>query len=293
MRSARRVLAVLALAATAAFATPAGALPGGSGRGISGTIATTYGGQVRTFNVYVAPRVPARTPVPLLIVLHGLYLDPASAEAASGLDAVADSQDVALVYPAGIGGSWDAGTCCGDAARGRVDDVGFLVHVIHLVQKLRPLDLTRVYVAGFSNGGMMALRAVCDRPDVFAAAVAVSATLEGSCRGTTPVSALLINGLQDTTIPYRGTRYSRFLGVPVTPVPTTVAMLVQRSRCAASRLLLRPRYSERLYAGCDARTSVDALVVPRMGHRWPTMARDSVDGGGIAWEFLRAHRVPA
>ena len=293
MISVRRVVSLLVLAATAAFATPAVALPGGSGQGISATIATTYGGQVRTFNVYVAPRVPTQTPVPLLIVLHGLYLDPASAEASSGLDAVADSQDVAVVYPAGVGGSWNAGTCCGDSRAAHVDDVGYLIHVIHLVQKLRPLDLTRVYVAGFSNGGMMALRAVCERPDVFAAAVAVSATLQTPCRGSKPVSALLINGLRDTTIPYRGERYSRFLEVPVTPVPLAVETLVARSRCTANRALSRSQYTERLYVGCAARTSVDAVVVPAMGHRWPTEAHDGVAGGAIAWGFLRGHRIGA
>lgn len=289
----RRLLVGLAVAATAAFATPAVALPGGSGQGISATIATTYAGQLRTFNVYVAPRVPAQTPVPLLIVLHGLYLDPASAEADSGLDRVADAQDIAVVYPAGVGGSWNAGTCCGDAVEGHVDDVGYLIHVIHLVQKLRPLDLTRVYVAGFSNGGMMALRAVCDRPDVFAAAVAVSATLQAPCRGAKPVSALLVNGLRDTTIPYRGERRSDFLGVPVTPVPTALGVLIRRSRCTANRLLTRPRYRERVYVGCAARTGISTVVLPAMGHRWPTLARDHVDGGALAWDFLRAHRIGA
>lgn len=287
----RRLLVGLALAATAASAGPASALPGGGGQGISATIATTYAGQLRTFNVYVAPRVPTQTPVPLLIVLHGLYLDPASAEADSGLDRVADTQDVAVVYPAGLGGSWDAGTCCGDAVKEHVDDVGFLIHVIHLVQKLRPLDLTRVYVAGFSNGGMMALRAVCERPDVFAAAVAVSATLQAPCRGPKPVSALLVNGLRDTTIPYRGERRSDFLGVPVTPVPTALGILVRRSRCTANRLLTRPRYRERVYVGCAARTGIATVVLPVMGHRWPTASRDHLDGGALAWAFLRTHRI--
>ena len=293
MISVRRVVAVLAVLTTASFAPPAVALPGGTGQGISATIATPYGGQIRTFNVYVAPRVPTETPVPLLIVLHGLYLDPATAEASSGLDAVADSQDVAVVYPAGIHGSWNAGACCGDSRATQVDDVGYLIHVIHLVQKLRPLDLTRVYVAGFSNGGMMALRAVCDRPDVFAAAVAVGATLQTPCRGAKPLSALLVNGLRDTTVPYRGARYSRFLKVPLTPVPTTVGTLVNRSRCTANRVLRRPVYTERLYVGCAQRTSIDSVVLPAMGHRWPTAGHDRVDGGALAWGFLRTHRTGA
>src|SRR5689334_1755140 len=84
----RRLLALLVTLAVTVLVTPAQAAP----NGVSATIVTPYGGQVRTVNVYVAARVPKQTPVPLLIVLHGLYLDPATAEASSGLDKVADTQ---------------------------------------------------------------------------------------------------------------------------------------------------------------------------------------------------------
>jgi polyhydroxybutyrate depolymerase len=281
------VLALLSVLALTALAAPATAAPG---KGISATIATPYGGQVRTFNLYVAPRVPTRIPVPLLIVMHGLYLDPAAEEAASGLDAVADSQDVALAYPAGIGGSWNAGNCCGDAHAQRTDDVGFLVRIVQLVQQTRPIDLDRVYLAGFSNGGMMALKAECDRPDVFAAAVSVSGTLQAPCSGLRPVDAMMIHGERDTTVPYRGQKLSKFLGVPLTAVPEAAARLAARSGCVANRVTAARHYLRRAYAGCAERTSVQLLTVPAMGHRWPTLEHDGVDGGALTWTFLRAQR---
>jgi poly(3-hydroxybutyrate) depolymerase len=287
----RRVLALVALAAALAAAVVAP--PASAGGGISATIATPYAGQVRTVNVYVAPRVPVRTPVPLLIVLHGLYLDPATAEASSGLDAVADTRDVALAYPAGFDGSWNAGTCCGDSHAQKIDDVGFLIHVVHLVQQLRPIDLDRVYVAGFSNGGMMALRAVCERPDVFAAAVSVAGSLQTPCVGRRPVSAMIIHGQRDTTVPYKGQRYSEFLGVPLTSAPDSAARLAARSSCVANRLTAAKRYSRKQFAGCAERTSVQLLTVPAMGHRWPDVQHDGVDGGALTWAFLQAqHRLP-
>jgi polyhydroxybutyrate depolymerase len=285
VKSIIRVLAVAALLLAAVLAPPASA-----GNGISLTLATPYGGQVRTFNLYVAPRVPAQVPVPLLIVLHGLYLDPATTEASSGLDAVADSQDVALVYPAGVGGSWDAGACCGEAHAQRVDDVGFLAALVGLVGRIRPIDLNRVYLAGFSNGGMMALKAACDRPDVFAAAVAVASTLQTPCLGRHPVNALLLNGERDTTIPYDGERYSRFLGVPIPSAPESATVLARRSHCTTSRVSAAKAYSRRQFAGCTDDASVQLLTVPAMGHRWPTVQHDGVDGGAVAWTFLRAQR---
>ncbi|MCU1589629.1 MAG: polyhydroxybutyrate depolymerase [Frankiales bacterium] len=281
------MLALLVTVAVAVLAAPASAAPVG---GIDATIATPYAGQVRTFNLYVAPRVPVQTPVPLLIVLHGLYLDPASAEASSGLDAVADNEDVALAYPAGVQGSWNAGTCCGDSHAQGMDDVGFLVQVVRLVQKIRPIDLDRVYIAGFSNGGMMALKAVCNRPDVFAGAVSASGPLQAPCLGRRPVNAMIIHGLRDTTVPYDGEAHSTFLGVPVRSAPASAAMLAARSGCTARHTSSAKRYLRMDYRGCSERTSVQLITVPAMGHRWPTAQHDGVDGGALAWRFLQAQR---
>jgi polyhydroxybutyrate depolymerase len=279
-------LALLVLVAPADAHPPQPTPPGG----LSATIVTPYGGQVRTVNVYVAARVPKQTPVPLLIVMHGLYLDPATAEADSGLDKVADTQDVALAYPEGFQGGWNAGNCCGTAHAQRVDDVGFLVHLIHLVQQLRPIDIDRVYLAGFSNGGMMALKALCDRPDVFAGAVSVAGSLQTSCAGRRPVNAMLIHGQRDTTVPYDGERHSKFLQVPVTSVPTSAARLVGRSSCTANHTSAAKRYLRTEYRGCSERTSVQVLTAPLLGHRWPDAKRDGMDGGALTWAFLSAQR---
>ena len=48
---------------------------------------------------------------------------------------------------------------CGPSAKRNIDDVGFLVRVIDLCLDTYPLiDRRRVFVAGHSNGGMMAYR---------------------------------------------------------------------------------------------------------------------------------------
>jgi polyhydroxybutyrate depolymerase len=283
----RRLLALLVLAGVTAVVAPQAS----AGQGIAATIPVPYAGQLRTVNVYVAPRVPTQTAVPLLIVLHGLYNDPAAVEAASGLDGVADTEDVALAYPAGFNGSWNAGNCCGDSHAQGIDDVGFLVQVVGVVSQLRKIDLSRVYITGFSNGGMMALRALCDRPDVFAAAVSVAGTLQTPCADARPVSAMMLHGLADTTVPYNGVRLSAFLGVPITSVPASAAHLAARSRCVANRVSSAARYTRRAFMGCAAGTSVQLLSVPRMGHRWPTVEHDGVDGGALTWTFLKAQRL--
>ncbi len=280
-----RLLAAV-LCALALVAPTAQALPGGTGQGVSAVLATPYDGAVRRLDLYVPPRIPRRLPVPLLMVLHGLYLEPGTVEAASGLDRVADAEGVAVVYPQGLDRSWNAGTCCGTSTQRGVDDVGFLVHAVDVVNALQAVDRDRVYVAGFSNGGMMALRAACARPDVFAAAAAVSATLQSGCLSRSPSSALLVNGLQDKTVPYAGERYSTFLRTALNPVPTAALTLARHAGCVTSRAEVRARFTVQEFRGCAPGARVTGVVLPRMGHHWPTQEADGVDGQALVWDFL-------
>lgn len=286
----RRLAAVLSLAGLAALALPASAGPLPAD-GFSVVLASHYAGKVRDFHLYVSPDVPATEPVPLLIALHGLYLDPQTTEASTGFDAVADNEKVAVVYPYGLNGSWNAGTCCGKSSATHVDDVGLLVHIVQVVSLMRPIDANRVYVSGFSNGGMMALRALCERPDVFAAAVSVAGTLQSSCPSGRPLNAMFIHGTADGTVPFHGMRYSTFLHTALTAVPTAAGTIAKRSRCTSSTTARPSRlYTVQTFQGCAAGGAVEVLAADGMGHRWPTMEKDHIDGGHLAWSFLSAHR---
>ena len=281
-------VAVLALGGGTATARPPGV--SGTGHGAAIVLATPYDGALRRADLYVPPRLPSPPEVPLLMVLHGLYLDPGTAEATSGLDRVADDEGVAVVYPQGLNQSWNAGTCCDTSSRDGIDDVGFLAHVIDLVDSVQAVDRDRVYLAGFSNGGMMALRAVCARPDVFAAAASVGGTLQTGCLSASPSSALLLHGLRDTTVPYAGQRYSTFLRTALTPVPTAALTLARHAGCVAVRREVRARFTVEEFRGCAPGARVSLVTVPRLGHRWPSQQVDGVDGQGIVWDFLSAQR---
>lgn len=285
------VAALCVLALMPALGPSASAQPVGQGKSV--VLLTAYDGAARRADLYVPARVPQQRAVPLLMVLHGLYLDPGSAEASSGLDQVADAEGVAVAYPQGLNQSWNAGTCCDTASRDDVDDVGFLAHVVDLVNNVQAIDRDRVYVAGFSNGGMMALRAVCARPDVFAAAASVGGTLQSGCLSAAPSSALLVHGLRDTTVPYAGTRYSQFLRTALTPVPRAGLLLARHAGCLAVR-----RESESLlvtdeYRGCAPGARVSVVTVPGLGHRWPNARIDGVDGQALVWDFLSGQRRTA
>src|SRR5437773_1561304 len=81
------------------------------------------------------------------------------------------------VFGVSESGDWNAGTCCGAAARENVDDVGFLKAVIDRVSKQLPVDQKRIYIAGFSDGGRMAYHAACQLSSTIAAIGVVSGSL--------------------------------------------------------------------------------------------------------------------
>ena len=130
------------------------------------------------------------------------------------------------------------------------NDVGYLVDVVHAVEAAVPVDLTRVYVVGFSNGGMMALRAICSAPEVFAAAGSVS----GPFLGTTCEKAVWrhIAAAPDPIVPTGG-------GVS----PGAPALGVVRDWCGCN---WPATTTERARFGPFA----SVYISPTGGHSWPT-----------------------
>ena len=69
------------------------------------------------------------------------------------------------------GHTWNGGSCCFSLE----DDTSFLLDVIQTVRDSLPSTFaTKVFMVGFSAGGVMSHRMACSHPEVFAAAVSVS-----------------------------------------------------------------------------------------------------------------------
>lgn len=90
------------------------------------------------------------------------------------------------------------------------DDSGFVRSVILAALRDEDVDPARVFVMGFSSGGMMAHRVAIDSADLVAAAAPLSGTAWiGNSQvnlplPSQPVSVLLMHGDADPTIPYCG-----------------------------------------------------------------------------------------
>lgn len=152
----------------------------------------------RSYNLHYEP--DNQTPLPLVVALHAANHTAGVFERMSGLTPYADSHGFVLIYGNGIGGRWNSGTCCGAYD---YDDVDYLRRAVADAATRTPIDPTRVYVIGFSNGAMQAWRTVCEAPGVFAAAGVISGALLVPCDQTT-VHVYHQHGLQDRTVPLAG-----------------------------------------------------------------------------------------
>jgi poly(3-hydroxybutyrate) depolymerase len=167
LRNAAIVLAIVSL--TLGIASPSQATTSRY-RIAEETLADTrsYGIQIDRSQIH-APR-------PLIVLLPGLGETEAQLDADAGGYRFGRADNVIVAYghqTTDRGGylSWNAGGCCEYAA---ADDLGYLRQVVVDIERRTAVDTHRVYVIGMSNGGMMALRAVCQAPSVFAAAGSVA-----------------------------------------------------------------------------------------------------------------------
>jgi poly(hydroxyalkanoate) depolymerase family esterase len=144
-------------------------------------------GRKRTYLIHPPKGYDAKTPLPLVLVLHGAVQGAANAESMSGMSAKADKEDFLVAYPTGtsrfgLAPTWNAGACCGYAMTNKVDDVGFLRALIDRLEHDYTVDPKRIFVTGISNGGMMSYRLACELADRIAAIAPVEGAQDIECR---------------------------------------------------------------------------------------------------------------
>ncbi len=212
----------------------------------------------RAFVLHVPPQLRSRPDAaagrPALMVLHGLTSNAHDVAAMTGFDRLADRDGVLVAYPEGVRNSFNAGLCCFPASELGVDDVGFLSAV---VADLHARGASRVAAVGFSNGGMMAYRLACTRPDLVDTIGVVAGTLEiPVCNG--PIRALHLHGLDDFTVPPGGAPHSGLL-----------------------RAFLR---DVRTIAGAAPGSDIELHLLPNYTHRW-SVSGDPIDETQAFWRF--------
>ena len=169
----------------------------------------------RNFNLYTPSSAKEGAKVPLLVVLHGGLGNADFIENALEMNPVAEKYGLIVAYLNGTEGrrrvmqdkrTWNAGGCCGPAERENVDDVRYIEDFIRSMTEKYPVDTSRIYLMGHSNGAMMSYRFACERPGVVAAMVAVSGPLMVDHCSARGLKVLHIHGALDEHVPLAGGR---------------------------------------------------------------------------------------
>ncbi len=256
-------------------------------------------GVERTYKVYLPVGYTSDRPFPLVVVLHGGGGSGEQIESVSGLSQKADTAGFIVVYPDGSGRrflTWNAGDCCGYAVRQNVDDVAFINAVLDEVERDFFIDRRRVFVAGMSNGGMLAYRLACELSDRIAAIAVVSATMAvTTCNPTRAVSVLHIHGTSDDNIPFGGGVGARSLTKgDYRPVLSTVREWVRLDRTEEIPQVTyrKGRVTCETYDRGREGTIVSLCRVEGGGHVWPGGSKDenpAFSANDVIWRFFSAH----
>ena len=228
---------------------------------------------------------------PVLIGLHGGLAGPMSVRRRAQVSLAAEGWVVLWPY-AVEEGDWNDGRRDDDGRLfDETDDVGFLRSLVARLAEAGVADPSRVFVAGPSLGGTMALKLLCDAPDLVAgAAVAIASLPVGAdCAEGPPRPVLLLHGTADRIMPEDGGRIGGWSPLvrergDVRPVSETMEILAARNGCAGyEERALPDRAADdgstvrlRAYEGCEA--PLLHYIVEGGGHAWPG-SRSSRLGG--------------
>jgi polyhydroxybutyrate depolymerase len=282
----RTLLLALSAACVAGCASVFGARPLATARaGVTSFHTIDVAGRHRSFLLHVPPSYRPGHPLPLVLVMHGHMGNANAAMDVTGMNAEADRRGFVVAYPNGTGAlryaflSWNAATCCGSSHESRVDDVAFADSLAAALVRAGLADSERVYAAGFSAGGMLALRLACERAATCAAVADVAGTMpDTACAPGRAVSVVFFQGEEDDELRFdlrtlrreHGHRFAESLENalqfwarhdgcgPVSERDSTASYTLERARCPGSH-------------------EVELYTVRGNPHAWP--------GGAPSWAF--------
>ena len=237
------------------------ALPCGA-EAASGRISVESNSVHRTATVVEYSRLKKKRR-PTVIVLHGGRGTGGRIRRILGLDELAIGSGAVMVYPDGIDGHWnrlrppDTGP----------DDAAFLQALVNKLVAEGISDRRRIYLVGFSSGGMLALRTACDHADLIAGVGAIGAALPAevaaTCKPSRPIPTILVNGTADPLVPFLGGKAN---------------LTDDKGELASTEATLAPFAQA---AGCTTARTASALP-----------DRDPNDGSRVAVERFNGCKVP-
>jgi polyhydroxybutyrate depolymerase len=257
-----------------------------------------FEGSTRSTLLAGPTELPA-APLPLVINFHGYTDSPELQEGFSVMSEHALAQGYVVAYPSGTGvlKSWNAGSCCGDAAMTGTSDVDFTAALIEQIAAVACIDRRRVYAVGYSNGGFLSHRLACELSDKIAGIASVAGVIGISeCAPSRAIPVLQFHGSADSVVPYAG---NALLGFP--SVDETMEGWRTRSGCSDAEPVVVFQEGDATcveWSGCEQ--PLRRCRIEGGGHTWPGGTAPAirgkvsvdVDATAMMWEFFENAQSP-
>jgi polyhydroxybutyrate depolymerase len=285
------------------------------GKTIKGTI--RIGELNRDYELYKPETRASGNLRPLVIVLHGANAAGSIIRIYTGFNDLAEKNNFMVVYPDSYGTYWNDGRVDMEsmAYKTGIDDVRFISQLIDYIESQYPVDRNKVYVVGFSNGGMMALRLGIAIPEKLAAVASVSGLLPkhlALVNPRKPVPVLIIHGTGDRIVPWTGgiLKAGKKTHGEVLSVVDTALYWARNNGCRApAELIVLPDADpgdgtlafQVSYTCCNPGSEVMLIAIQGGDHNWPgtdkllpenivgKTSRD-INATQFIWDFFYRHK---
>jgi polyhydroxybutyrate depolymerase len=245
-------------------------------------------GNNRTFHYYTPSTWNSSQELPLLIVLHGLTQSGAGIMSITDFNTIAEANNFIVCYPDGINNAWNANM---NITVTTANDIGFLEELCTLFQDSLNTSPLKQYLTGFSNGGFMCHKMLCESSQCFAAIASVSGnmsdTVYTNCAPSHSSAILHIHGDADPVVSYTG---SPSTGVSVN---STIEFWRDYLDCNISPTITNmpnPNIFDfsfpvkYVYNSCN-NSSLELVKINGGGHQWPGIATAIGGLGNINMDF--------
>lgn len=208
---------------------------------------------------------------PLVIVLHSLGMEGEGIAFIGAWGAPAEQERFMLAFPDGFNDSWNAGVCCGASMRNGVADVTFINDLVAWARQQPNVDPNRISLAGFSNGGMLALAVACNPPDGLVSVATSGSLPTAGCTPELPPDVMLITSSSDPIVPPDGgfgTLARQDVSGPFPSLDDSVRLMSESRGCGKARPGEAPFPGTFTTRTCADDARLDTAYWPQLGHNY-------------------------
>ena len=265
------------------------------------------GGRWRTFLTHLPTGYNNSNNYPIILAFHGGgVLGYQSIQYQSRLSQKADTSGFIVVYPEGakIAGNrtWNAGGCCAPSTTFNIDDVGFVNLLLNNLFANRPIDTTRVYATGFSNGALLCYRLANQLAHRFAAIAPVAGDLVSyPWNPVKPIPIISFHSYLDQNVKYYGGVTIGTTGTYFPPQDSMFNIISNNYACSILKDTLfhnTSQYDHFKFSNCSCNSVIEQYVSYDGEHSWPgglasgtTTTSNKFSTTYLMWQFFQNYTI--